>query len=172
MVEQGAFSHVPGFIGGKMTCVDAGVGGNTTTDVLARVEADAFALNPTHVLFDIFLNNIILNEDTAEEITPDLDTLLDLTIAEGAQPIFCTGQPYAEYAGWTTEGEATKQTVNTHIRNYDYPCFEYELVTGDGENPSALLAGFDFGDHLHLSNAGDRACSEAFVNQIFNGRNW
>jgi lysophospholipase L1-like esterase len=75
------------------------------------------------------------------------------------------GAPYE-----TPEGEAKRQAINEWIRTsgeYD-AVIDFDAVTRDPENPTALFPLYDSGDHLHPSSAGYEAMANAIDLHLFN----
>lgn len=106
---------------------------------------------------------------TANEIIAGLDQLVTrarnhgLKIAGGT--ILATrGLPF-----WSEEGEAMRQAVNTWIRTsgqFD-AVIDFDAATRDPADPLRLDPAYDSGDHVHPSDAGNRAMADAISLDLF-----
>jgi lysophospholipase L1-like esterase len=64
--------------------------------------------------------------------------------------------------------ETARQAVNRWIRTSDRfdAVIDFDQVTRDPNNPRALLAAIDVGDHLHLNPAGYKLIADAVPTRL------
>jgi lysophospholipase L1-like esterase len=72
---------------------DAGVSGNTTADMLARIQADVIAYKPSRVLFCAGVNDINIAARSNSAIRADYTVILNRLQAAGIEPVLLTIPP-------------------------------------------------------------------------------
>lgn len=93
---------------------NAGVNGNTTSQMLARLATDVLALHPQWVLVHGGVNDMGPGADTS--ILANLTAICDAIRASGAKVILCTVPPNSTFTGGTTI--TAYQATNTGIAAY------------------------------------------------------
>jgi lysophospholipase L1-like esterase len=91
-------------------CLNAGIRGNTTTQMLARLDSDALIYRPAIVIVMGGTNDLKRKEST-QTILRRLDVMIDRARAAGATTILCTVPPRDNYGKQVLE-------LNTAIRRY------------------------------------------------------
>jgi hypothetical protein len=95
--------------------------------------------------------------------------LIERAHARGLRIYGATLTPFEGAAYWTPEGEAKRQELNTWIRTsgaYD-AVLNFAAIVQDPTRPSKTRAGYDSGDHLHLSPAGYAAMANSIDLKFF-----
>ena len=107
---------------------------------------------------------------TAEEVIEGYKKCIDIAHKYGAKIYLCTILPFDRLAEYAGDRENIREAINAWIRNNDYAdgFIEFEQAVADKENPKALAAEYDSGDHLHPSDAGSRRLCEAVPASIYN----
>jgi lysophospholipase L1-like esterase len=166
-----------------MAVLNAGIGGNRVLNegngpsALARFDRDVIAqTGATHVIVLEGINDIGQARQNASPSAADLIAghrqMIDRAHARGLRIYGATLTPFAGANAWTAEGEAKRQALNAWIRTsnaYDGVC-DFDAAVRDPENPTALLARYDPGDHLHLNAAGYQAVANSIDLTLFRGR--
>jgi lysophospholipase L1-like esterase len=130
-------------------CVNAGISGNTTTQMLARLDSDVLAYNPAIMLLMGGTNDLKQHQST-KKILHRLDIILDRAQAAGALTVLCTIPPRNHYGKQVL-------SVNKAIRKYasrgNVPLLDFYSLLGtktgiykrgltrDGTHPNRV--GFD-----------------------------
>jgi len=134
----------------------------------ARLNEDAFAQTGVHtVIFDVGINDIWMNGDPADAIINAIQQAGSQVRERGIRFVVATLGPYEGFvvtpgspAGeWTPEKEATRNAVNTFLRNsHEFDgLIDFDALLRDPANPSRLRAEWDSGDHIHPNDAGNQA---------------
>lgn len=144
-------------LGAPWSVRNRGIGGNTTAQMLARLNTQALNAGDAEYLVVLGgINDIVLGA-TAEAIESNLQAIYTAAHAAGLRVVAVTLTPYKTSVAWTSGGQAVLDAVNAWILNtatyVDYHVNAYAVL----EDPNAadtLLAAYDYGDHLHLSTTG------------------
>jgi lysophospholipase L1-like esterase len=91
-------------------CLNAGIRGNTTTQMLARLDSDVLVYKPA-VVFLMGGTNDLKRHDSTQAILRRLDIIIDRTRATGAMTILCTIPPRNHYGKQVL-------SLNAAIRRY------------------------------------------------------
>ena len=138
------------------TLYNKGVGGETSSQILARVAADVVALTPAYVVVLAGTNDIGATTPVAATIEANLRAIYNACIAAGARVVAGTIPPRDNTAPGdplTTTQRNVLLAVNTWIRaQTDVTVVDWNppLSTGDGYTPNLTL----FADHVHPNAAG------------------
>lgn len=124
--------------------INAGVSGNTTTQMLARIQTDVIAYAPQWCIVMGGTNDSGTTEATTRS---NLAAIYTALLAAGIMPIACTIPPR------TDSGSAVVR-INPWIRAYAtknrLPLLDFHaLLTDNGAN--AYKSGYDYGDGVHPS---------------------
>ncbi|HET9933395.1 MAG TPA: SGNH/GDSL hydrolase family protein, partial [Polyangiaceae bacterium] len=98
--------------------------------------------------------------------------LIERAHAKGIKVIGATLTPFGglEFPGFDTpENEAKRQALNQWIRSggaFD-GVVDFDAVVRDPSVPNRLLARYDFGDHIHLNDAGYAALANSIPLSLF-----
>ena len=158
-----------------VSVVNAGIGGNRWLhDFIGakgsgRFARDALGISGvSHVVIFMGINDIGVSfylpaeAVTAQQIIASLDAAIAAALAQGIHVCVATLTPFAGAFYYTDEGEAKRQAVNAWIRaNSAVSVVDFDAAVRDPANPTALLAGDDSGDHLHLTDAGYQRLADA-----------
>ncbi|GAA5126113.1 GDSL-type esterase/lipase family protein [Pseudonocardia adelaidensis] len=153
-----------------MAVLGAGISGNRLLadggpqqgDVpLARFDRDvAAAGGATDVVLSIGTNDIAARRSAAD-ITAGLQQFAERARAAGKRVFLTTVTPSETGAHGTPAAVATRQELNTWVREqgpaYADGVFDFAAAVADPADPGRLAPAFDAGDGLHLSAAGYRA---------------
>jgi lysophospholipase L1-like esterase len=165
-----------------------GIGGNRVlSDIiglsaLARFDRDVLSLpNVTHLVLleginDIGFSNLPDNANRvppveAEALIAAYRQLIVRAHQHGIQVIGGTLVPFKVAMYFSDAGNKTRQAVNAWIRSggeFD-AVVDFDRALRDPGEPDKLAAAYDSGDHLHPSDAGYKAMSEAFDLSMFSG---
>jgi lysophospholipase L1-like esterase len=141
-------------------------------NALARLNEDVFGqTQPSVVITHLGVNDIWMDNATADQIIAALKQINSQLHEHGIRSLGATITPYEGFAtpgGWTPEKEATRQTVNSWIRgNHEFDgVIDFDLAVRDPESPGKIKAGFDGGDHIHMSDAGYQAMADSIPLQL------
>ncbi|MGH3759440.1 GDSL-type esterase/lipase family protein [Actinophytocola sp.] len=138
------------------------------TNALARMNDDVFSETGLHtVVVDLGINDIWMNNEPADKIIASLRQINQQARARDIQVIMGTLGPFNGLAVpeevWTEEKEATRNAVNTYIREHRYEfdaVADFDKVLRDPADPTKLKPEFDSGDHIHPNDAGSKAMAE------------
>lgn len=157
-------------LGATWTVISAGVGGNTTTQMVARLATDVTNAGDAEYVVVLGGINDVLADVAAATIETNLQTIYTAIAAAGAKVVAVTITPFKTHASWTAGRQTVVDTVNTWILNtatdVDYAIDGYDAL--EEGTTDTLQAAYDSGDHLHLSTAGYAALGTA----IYNGATW
>jgi lysophospholipase L1-like esterase len=141
----------------------------------ARLNDDVFAQTGVRtVVVQLGIDDIWMNGDSADAIAASLQAIVTRLKQGGLQVIVSTITPFHGFedtleGAWTAEKEATRNAVNTFIRNN--PDFDgvvdFDLLLSDPSDRSRLRAAIDSGDHLHPNDLGAQQMANFFpVSQL------
>lgn len=141
-------------------------------NALARLNEDVFGqTKPSAVITHLGVNDIWMNNATSEQIIAALKQINSQLHEHGIRSLGATITPYEGFAtpgGWSPEKEATRQAVNSWIRtNHEFDgVIDFDKAVRDPAAPGKLLAQYDGGDHIHLSDAGYQAMADSIPLQL------
>ena len=154
--------------------VNRGIGGQTTSQMLARFRQDVIALNPKIVVI-LGGTNDIANGTAARQIEDNLAMMGDLAKAHGIKVVFASITPVSDYHKDAdpryemTKGRppATIQAINSWIQtlclNGGFAWMDYYSVLAD---PMGQLAADFSDDGLHPNAKGYRVMSPVVIAAI------
>ena len=165
-----------------------GIGGNRLlSDViglsaLARFDRDVSSLpNVTHLIMleginDIGFSRLPDNSNPAPPIEANAliggyRQIIGRAHLRGIKVIGATLGPFQGAMYYSEAGEQTRQSVNEWIRSggeFD-AVVDFDRALRDPGEPKKLAAAYDSGDHLHPSDAGYKAMSDAIELSVFSG---
>lgn len=166
-----------------LSVVNAGISGNRVLrDVIgpagqARFERDALgqtAVSDVVILLginDIGFSGFAPDQvASAEQITDGLSTLVAAANADDRRVFLGTLLPFQGTMPpyYSEEGEAKRQAVNAWIRaNTDIEgVIDFDDLMGDAQNPLAMPAAYDSGDHLHPNDQGYEVMADAVAERL------
>jgi lysophospholipase L1-like esterase len=154
-------------LGAGWTIANKGVNGNKTSDMLTRFNADVVALGPGYVILWGGINDIF---NSIVNTTSNLTAMYAAAAAVGIKVIALNLSPCAGVSYDSETAQANLVTVNNWINampaNVDW-LVDVHTVLEDPANLTHLLAAYDSGDHLHLSNAGYDAVAAAIYAEVW-----
>ncbi|HEY3873648.1 MAG TPA: SGNH/GDSL hydrolase family protein [Actinocrinis sp.] len=131
---------------------------------VARTDRDVFAQSNVKALIVLEGINDIKSGATAAQVISGLEQIAAAAHAYGIRVIVGTITPFGGYSGYTAAYEAVRENVNSFIRSnggvFD-GVVDFDATVRDPSNPTAMLAAYDSGDHLHPSAAGYQAMANA-----------
>jgi lysophospholipase L1-like esterase len=138
-------------------------------NALARMNTDVFSETGLHtIILDLGVNDIWMNGDPADKIITSLRQINQQARERGIQVIIGTIGPFngLEVVGsvWSPEKEATRNAVNTYIREHRHEfdaVVDFDKILRDPADPTKIKPEFDPGDHIHPNDAGSKAMAEA-----------
>jgi len=125
--------------------VNAGVGGQTSAEVLARWQSDVAPHSPAVIVIEVGINDLY-DSNTANDVTlANVQTMIDLVRSVGATPVLCGLVPVT--AGWHMHFDpAALATLHERLRALaaadgvafaDYYAALTPNQTSDGLHPNA-----------------------------------
>jgi lysophospholipase L1-like esterase len=168
---------------GELSVINMAIGGNrllhplTGPSGLARSDRDVFAIPGARFLLVLEGINDIAGwpEHPEEDVSAEdvIGALRQLVIRAHAHGLRAIGGTITPTHGCTdcggSKGEASRQVVNAWIRKggeFD-AVVDFDRAVRDPMDPERLLAAFDCGDHLHLTDAGYAAMANAIDLSLF-----
>lgn len=147
---------------------------NVGVNALARFDRDVLAQpGLTHVIVMEGINDIRNMGPngfaTAEDLIGAYRQMIARAHERGLKIYGATLTPCEGDALMTTEGEATRKTVNQWIRTsgaFD-GVIDFDMVVRDPSAPTKIRSEFDSGDHLHPNDAGYKAMGESIDLSLF-----
>jgi lysophospholipase L1-like esterase len=138
------------------------------TNALSRMNEDVFSETGLHtVVVELGINDIWMTNDPADRIIASLRQINQQARQRGLQVIMGTLAPFnglvISAPVWTAEKEATRNAVNTYIREHRNEfdaVVDFDKILRDPADPTKLKAEFDSGDHIHPNDAGNKAMAE------------
>lgn len=168
--NPGSTSNYPYYLGGLrgpgQAVLNAGVGGNTTTQMLARVGTD---VTPQHAAYTLVLGmiNDIIGGSTAAAIEANLAAIY----SQVPNPVGLLMYGFGNNVNYTAGRDAVRQAVNAWIVGSGVPYVDLNPVMNTpGSSPQTLAAAFDSGDGLHPNAAGALAMAQAVFATAFASR--
>ena len=164
-MDWGYFTWLNAYCGGAFTCIgNYGVSGNTTTQMLARIEP-ALAARAGWVFVQGGVND--LSTATADQIIANLKTICAKFVQTGAMVVLSGITPYTGYAGGYTTILAVNKALREYFSTSPNVIFvdTYAALVNPTDTTGALAAGMS-DDALHPSAKGARAYGQAIANAI------
>jgi lysophospholipase L1-like esterase len=142
------------------------------TNAAARLDEDVFSETGVRtVVFDLGINDIWLNNDSADAIINTIRQVAAQVRQRDLRFVVATLGPYEGFAvtpgapagEWTPEKDATRNAVNEFLRTSDEfdGLIDFDEALRDPANPSRLRAEYDSGDHIHPNDLGSQAMADA-----------
>ena len=166
------FFHLRGMLGDSVYLKAHGVDGETSAQVLARLERDVIGRHPKPDICIVLagVNDIQLGASSSS-IVANLEATYRALLDAGVHPIALTIYPFGDYIAWTGAGEAVRQEVRAWMQTElpsTLPAVEVidlEDVIGDlsEKNRPRLRAEYAGDDGLHTNNAGAEVVARALV---------
>jgi lysophospholipase L1-like esterase len=171
--------------GGRYSVVNAGIGGNRLLNsgwgvsALARMDRDALRIEGiTHLIVlegtnDLGMSGKSLFGENAPVSFADLVAGYRQVIARahqrGAKVILGTITPRTGSIDFDAGKEKVRSAVNAWIRlsNEADGFIDFDRLVRDPDSPQKLSANFDSGDHLHPSDAGNKAMGDGIDLSLF-----
>lgn len=157
-------------LGQRADLLVSGVGGNTTTQILARLATDITYYRPQQCTVLAGINDIFGGDPTATTIG-NLRAIYAALAAVSCAPIAIKVFPFGNASFWSAGNEAKRQTINAWIDSQapTYSVVDLETVVGDLTDPArpVIKAAYDSGDGLHLNAAGYQAVADALYARVY-----
>ena len=157
-------------LGSDATVVNQGIAGQTTSQLLARLQADVLDNNPDYVLVWGGINDIY-QDLSIPNAKSNLQAIFDAIHNAGAKVVSLNITPSKGGGTWTPTRQTNTDDINSWIlntaTNIDFRIDAYTAVEDPG-NPDYILAGYDAGDGLHLQQDGYYHVAET----VFKGVSW
>ena len=146
---------------------NAGIAGQTSTQIAARIQADALAYSPDIVTILAGTNDLVsLNTNFNANLVilmNNLESMVQQCLQAGAVPVLLTPPPHVTY---TTQAKLIQWYYYDLARAYRIPLFDAYRLSVD---PSAgtYLSGYS-GDGIHPQRAGVNVLAPAFATFLNN----
>jgi lysophospholipase L1-like esterase len=149
-----------------------GIGGETSAQVLARLDRDVIDQRPRPDICIVLAGvNDIQAGASSTSIVANLEGIYRKLLDAGLQPVAMTIYPFGNHHNWTPAGEATRQEVRMWMRTglpSTLPAVDVvdvEDVLGDltDRDRPTIRADYDDGTQLHLNNRGAARVAWALV---------
>jgi lysophospholipase L1-like esterase len=167
----------------QVSVVNAGISGNRVlNDVIgpsgaSRFERDVLGQTAvSDVVILIGINDIGFSGfapdqvASAEQVSDGLATMVAAAKADDRRVFLSTLLPFQGTMPpyYSEEGEAKRQAVNAWIRaNTDIDgVIDFDEAMGDAQNPLAMPAAYDSGDHLHPNDQGYEVMADAAAERL------
>ena len=177
----------------KIAVLNAGISGNRVLNdgfgpsALDRLDRDVLTqAGVTHVILQEGINDLGIpglptfvlpagsqhNKVSVEEIIAGYEQIIARAHAQGLKIFGGTLLPFGGtlyFNYFTPEGEEKRQAINAWIRTsraFD-AVIDFDEALRDPNHPNRLFPVYDSGDHLHPSNAGYQAMSDAVDLSLF-----
>ena len=142
------------------TFVNAGVSGDRTADVLARIQTACIDLNPSHCILLIGTNDAGATFDLATVVMPNMHSICERLKANGIKPIICSILPRQSET-------ALKQRILTYNRAYRRYCLDYgiqyiDLYSSFIDSAGTYISAY-YIDGLHPTGAGKKIIADVIA---------
>lgn len=163
-------SKLTALLGAEWSVRNCGIGGNTTTQMAARLTSNVLNAGDGEYIVVLGGINDIVGDASAATIESNLQAIYDAAAGAGLTVVACTITPFKTNAYWTSGRQTVLDTVNTWIlntaANVDVAVDTYDALE-DGTSDT-LTAAYASADYLHLSTAG----YELLATTIYNAVTW
>ncbi len=161
-------------IGGNHVLIDSGA-----PSALARLDRDVLVQDgASYVIVLEGINDIgrlaspSAPQDiiTAQQLEQGLKQIADAAHEHGMKVFGATLTPYGGAEYYSDKGEQVREAVNNWIRTsgtFD-AVLDFDRITRDPANPNCFNPEYDFGDHVHPSDAGYKAMADSIDLKLFN----
>jgi lysophospholipase L1-like esterase len=156
-------------LGSPWLIENKGINGNTTTNMVTRFTSDI--VDQTAGVYCIIWAGIndLASAVANATIESNLQAMYTAAHNAGYKVIAVNVSPFKNAGSWSAGIQTNVDIINTWIANtatnIDYKVDAYTLLEDPGA-ADALLATYDSGDHLHLSDAGYSAVGTAIYNAL------
>ena len=156
--DRGLWTFANAIMGQRFKLLaNAGVGGNTTAQMLARIDADVLAYNPAFVTV-LGGTNDIANGVPATTVISNLQAIYQKIRNTGATVIACTEYPASGVYGTTAKREALQQinrAIIADVQSHDNMVLAnlFNVILDPASATGDQLAG-TLHDNIHLSTYG------------------
>jgi lysophospholipase L1-like esterase len=109
-------------------------------------------------------------QPTSAQLISGLKQLITTAHQNGITFICSTLTPYQGAYYWNASGETAREAYNAFVRSPTSGCdgvVDQDTATHDPADPTAYLAAYDSGDHLHPNDAGYQAIGNAVNLSLF-----
>jgi lysophospholipase L1-like esterase len=139
-------------------------------NLLSRLERDVFShAGVTDVILLEGINDIVLGNSAADQIIAGLKEVAARVHGKGLRIFAGTLAPFGGIPTYSDQKESVRQQVNEWIQTNEVfdGVIDFNSVLADPQNPKQLLPIYDFGDHLHPSDAGFKALANCIPLSLF-----
>lgn len=159
-----------GFLGNRLLILyNAGIGGNTTTQMLARITTDVTSYNPQWVSVFAGINDIIAGSSAASILTNLLSIYTQLNALD-IKVIAMTVLPLEiGHTSYSVANNEKIQAINFGIKTYCkqnpvmYFVDSYKTIVDPNSATGQPLTGYLSTDHIHPSGIGSLAIGREFA---------
>lgn len=158
-------------LGSSWQVISKGMGGHTTTQMLARFQTDILQSgNADYVIIWGGINDVGSGVG-AVTIKANLQAMYTMAHNAGVKVVTINITPFKDNTiyQWSEERQAIVDDVNNWIVNYaqniDFKVDMYSLLE-DPAKPDTILSVYDYGDLLHLNTTGQYYVGQTVYNQV------
>jgi lysophospholipase L1-like esterase len=164
--------HLRELLGGSVDLKARGIEGDSSQDVLARLDRDVIGSDPKPGVCIVLAGiNDIQRDAPAALVTGNLEAIYSKLLAARIQPVGLSIYPFGGYHMWTPGFEAVRQQVRTWMHRWlpvqlpEVEVVDVEDVIGDLSDPARPRLRAEFADEwgLHTNAAGAAAVARALV---------
>ena len=161
--------------------VNMGIGSNrlVTTNAagpsgLDRLDHDVLSrANVSHLVLLEGINDISYEQVLPEDLIAAYQQVIDRAHAKGIKVLGATMLPIGNSTKYTPANEATRQTVNTWVREsgrFDAVLDFEKAVADTNYTPLRIKAAYNSGDFVHPNTAGYQAMADSVPLDLFNAQ--
>jgi len=154
-------------LGGGWIVVNKGIGGDYTTNMLARFTPDVIDLTPNYVVIEGGINDFIFPAPTGtppETTRANITAMCDAAVSAGITPIVCTiAWRLGFYSGITAHNE----WVTTFAATNGYGVIDFHTTLEDPADLGNPYYPYMY-DSIHPNDLGQQAIVNAIDLHIFN----
>jgi len=150
-------TYLNGLLGPTFYVKNFGIAGQTTTQILARLDNDILQMvDAEHIVIEGGVNDVI-QDVSAATIESNLQAMYSKAHAKGLVVYALNIMPFKTNVNWTSGRQAVADAVNTWINTtasfINFKIDNFSKVVDPG-NANTILGVYDSGDHLHLNQRG------------------
>jgi lysophospholipase L1-like esterase len=141
-------------LGVRYVVTNAGVGGNTAAQMLARWRSDLRGRGHQKLVLLGGINDLV-GDATAAATFATLNTIVNEARLDGSSVIWMTVTPFKGSVLWTAGRQTQADALNTMIRaQTGARVLDLNAAMRDAVDPQILDAQWEHTDHLHFNNLG------------------
>jgi lysophospholipase L1-like esterase len=145
---------------------NAGIGGQTSAQMLARIQTDVLAYGPNYVSLCAGANDIAQSVPFAT-YRANVVAMVNAIRATGATVILCTVPPRSDSATFALTAAIWSEWVRMFAQaTPGVMLVDFNKATADPNNSNQWLSGYGAADGVHPTAAGSLAMAQEFANTV------